>query len=48
MVTPSRIIGFYDGTHPDHRGRYLREIRLRDHLQPTPALPHFRNVEPRV
>jgi hypothetical protein len=27
MVTPSRIIGFYNGTEPDHRGRYLREIQ---------------------
>jgi hypothetical protein len=23
----SSIIGFYGGTHPDHRGRYLREIQ---------------------
>jgi Opioid growth factor receptor (OGFr) conserved region len=27
MVMPSRIIGFYNGTHPDHRGRYLNEIQ---------------------
>jgi hypothetical protein len=30
------------------RGRYLREIRLSNYLLPTPALPHFRNVEPSV
>jgi hypothetical protein len=23
----SRIIGFYSGTEPDHRGRYLHEIQ---------------------
>jgi hypothetical protein len=27
MVTPSRIIDFYNGTQPDHRGRYLHEIQ---------------------
>jgi Opioid growth factor receptor (OGFr) conserved region len=27
MVMPSRIIGFYNGTESDHRGRYLREIQ---------------------
>ena len=27
MVTPSRIIGFYNGPQPDHRGRYLHEIQ---------------------
>jgi hypothetical protein len=27
MVTPSRIIGFYNGTESDHRGRHLREIQ---------------------
>jgi hypothetical protein len=27
MVMPSRIIGFYNGTQPDHRGRYLHEIQ---------------------
>ena len=27
MVMPSRIIGFYNGTESDHRGRCLREIQ---------------------
>ena len=27
MVMPSRIIGFYNGTESDHRGRYRREIQ---------------------
>ena len=27
MVTPSRVIAFYSGTEPDHRGRYLHEIQ---------------------
>lgn len=27
MVAESRIIGFYSGTEPDHRGRYLHEIQ---------------------
>ena len=27
MVTPSPIIGFYNGTESDHRGRYLHEIQ---------------------
>jgi hypothetical protein len=27
MVTPSRIIGFYNGTESDHRDRYLNEIQ---------------------
>jgi len=27
MVMPSRIIGFYNGSQPDHRGRYLHEIQ---------------------
>jgi hypothetical protein len=26
-ATPSRIIGFYNGTESDHRGRYLNEIQ---------------------
>jgi hypothetical protein len=25
---PSRIIGFYNGTESDHRGRYPREIQV--------------------
>jgi len=27
MLVNSRIIGFYGGTEPDHRGRYLHEIQ---------------------
>jgi hypothetical protein len=27
MVMPSPIIGFYNGTESDHRGRYLHEIQ---------------------
>ncbi len=27
MVMPSPIIGFYNGTESDHRGRYPREIQ---------------------
>jgi hypothetical protein len=26
-VKPSRVIGFYSGTEPDHRIRYLHEIQ---------------------
>ena len=27
MTADARIVGFYSGTAPDHRGRYLHEIQ---------------------
>ena len=27
MAADARIVGFYSGTAPDHRGRYLHEIQ---------------------